>query len=224
MMKKELIVLSLIIVLFCGCGGTPKQTTTSSSTSEPTTTTTTSTTTTRATTTTTSTTTTRTTTTSTTTTTLPEFYDANVAKIDGVALNANFINLFGDITGDENCEGEPCGGAKLTVEMDDLSGSGDDFAKLAVIGVRLSNFEKKDVVLTGAFTLELMDGSRYERSCNNEYDLYGYYLAFDEAFTVPAKGAWTSKIVFKVPARSEPRYLFFESADGRKYRYDLKKA
>jgi hypothetical protein len=138
-------------------------------------------------------------------------------------LNANFINLFGDIVGDENCEGEPCGGAKVTVEMDDMTGGNYNFTKLAVVGVRLSNFEKQDVVLNGVFTLELVDGSTYARSCNNEYDVYGYYLSSANTFPVPAKGFWGNKIVFKVPGRSEPKYLFFKSADGRNFRYDLKK-
>jgi hypothetical protein len=154
---------------------------------------------------------------------LPAFYDANIIKIDGVALNANFINVLGDISGDENCDGEPCGGSKIKLLTTDFSGSGDEFAKLAVIGVRLSNFEKEDAVFDGSFSLELSNGSVYRRSCDDEYGLFGFHLSSNDTFTVPAKGTWVNKLVFKVPRKSDPKYLIYQSDNGKKYKYDLKK-
>ena len=138
-------------------------------------------------------------------------------------MNANFINLFGEITADENCDGEPCGGAKIKIRIENLSGSGNESDKLAFVGVRLSNYEKVDRALNGSFTIVLSDGKSYRRSCSDKYDLYGYYLASANMFSVPAKGSWTNTMVFRVPRKSEPKYLILQLTDGRKYRYELKK-
>lgn len=138
-------------------------------------------------------------------------------------MNANFMNMLGDIAGEENCDGEPCGGATIKLVTTDLSGSGDESAKFAVIGVRLSNFEKADVVFEGSFSLELVNGSVYRRSCNDEYDLFGFYLTSNDTFTVPAKGTWVNKLAFKVPRLGNPKYLLYQSVDGKKYKYNLKK-
>jgi hypothetical protein len=239
-MKKEaMIILSLGLILFCGCIGSPdkadigsgvvlNESTTSSLTSSSTTAPETTTTSTVPQTTSSSTTSSTTSTTS--STTLPEFYDAGTEKINGVSLKANLIGVLGEIRGEENCDGKPCGGGTVTlVPVKFFSGRYNESAKLAVVGVQLSNFGKEDVLFNGSFSIELSDGSICDRTYSletqskHEYDLIGFYLRYNNTFTVPAKGTWVNKLVFKVPRKSDPNYLIYQSDNGKKYKYDLKK-